>query len=35
VIGEGKPGPITKQLQHDFLDIVKHGNDPFGWLTHF
>jgi len=35
VIGDGKPGPITKQLQHDFLDIVKHGNDPFGWLTHF
>ncbi|MCY4224192.1 MAG: branched-chain amino acid transaminase [Bacteroidetes bacterium] len=35
VIGDGKPGPITKQLQHDFLDIVKHGNDHFGWLTHF
>ena len=35
VIGNGKPGSITKKLQSDFLEIVKHGNDSFGWLTHF
>jgi len=35
VIGDGKPGPITKKLQNDFLDVVQNGNDPFGWLTHF
>jgi branched-chain amino acid aminotransferase len=34
-IGGGKPGPITKQLQSQFLDIV-HGRvpDTYGWLTH-
>ncbi len=32
-IGEGKRGPITKKLQAAFLDVIKEGNDPFGWLT--
>jgi branched-chain amino acid aminotransferase len=34
-IGKGKPGPITLQVQKDFLDIV-HGRaeDTFGWLTY-
>lgn len=34
-IGAGKPGPITLQVQKDFLDIV-HGRaeDTFGWLTY-
>jgi branched-chain amino acid aminotransferase len=34
-IGGGKPGPVTKQLQAQFLDIV-HGRvpDTHGWLTH-
>ncbi len=34
-IGQGKVGPITKDLQTRFLDIV-HGRAPdeHGWLTH-
>lgn len=31
-IGEGKPGPITKELQKRFFDVVENGNDPHGWL---
>ncbi|MCK9418242.1 MAG: branched-chain amino acid transaminase [Nitrospirae bacterium] len=33
-IGEGKPGPVTKELQAAFFDIV-HGRDNrhAGWLT--
>ncbi len=33
-IGEGKPGPITQTLQHDFFKIVR-GEDPTyaNWLT--
>jgi branched-chain amino acid aminotransferase len=33
-VGNGKMGPISKQLQKAFLDIV-HGRtkDRFGWLT--
>jgi branched-chain amino acid aminotransferase len=33
-VGAGKPGPVTKRLQKDFLDLV-HGRaeDTFGWLT--
>lgn len=31
-IGEGKIGPITKELQKRFFDIVENGNDPYGWL---
>ncbi len=32
-IGAGKRGPITEKLQAAFFDIVKGGNDPYGWLT--
>jgi len=31
-IGEGKPGPITKEVQRRFFDVVHNGNDPHGWL---
>ena len=33
IIGKGKRGPVTHKLQETFLDIVKRGNDPYGWLT--
>lgn len=33
VIGEGRRGEITTKLQDAFFDIVKKGNDPYGWLT--
>ena len=33
VIGEGRRGPITHELQDAFFDIVRQGNDPYGWLT--
>lgn len=33
VIGSGRCGPITRDLQAAFFDIVHHGNDPYGWLT--
>ncbi|HUF07867.1 MAG TPA: branched-chain amino acid transaminase [Rhodothermales bacterium] len=32
-IGSGSRGPITKELQDAFFDVVKAGNDPYGWLT--
>jgi branched-chain amino acid aminotransferase len=32
-VGQGKPGPITKQLQQAFFDVVKNGNDKYDWLT--
>jgi len=32
-IGEGKPGPITKDLQRAFFDVVKEGNDKHSWLN--
>ncbi len=32
VIGAGKPGPVTQDLQKRFFDIVHNGNDPCGWL---
>jgi branched-chain amino acid aminotransferase len=33
-VGEGKPGPITKAIQEQFLGIA-HGTikDRYGWLT--
>lgn len=31
-IGNGKPGPITKEAQEYFFDIVQNGNDKHGWL---
>lgn len=32
-IGSGQRGPITKELQDAFYDVVREGNDPYGWLT--
>lgn len=32
-VGEGKPGPITKEIQKAFFDIVRDGNDKYNWLT--
>ncbi len=32
-VGEGKPGPITRQLQKRFMQIVEEGSDPHGWLN--
>jgi len=32
-IGEGKPGPVTKDLQRAFFDVVQNGNDKHNWLT--
>ncbi|MFQ5570285.1 MAG: branched-chain amino acid transaminase [Rhodothermales bacterium] len=32
-VGEGRRGPITKELQDAFFDVVHRGNDPHGWLT--
>jgi branched-chain amino acid aminotransferase len=31
-INDGKPGPITKDVQKGFFDVVKNGNDSHGWL---
>lgn len=32
-IGEGKPGPVTKDLQKAFFDVVHNGNDKYHWLS--
>lgn len=32
-IGTGERGPITEELQEAFFDVVRNGNDPYGWLT--
>ncbi|MBI3004104.1 MAG: branched-chain amino acid transaminase [Ignavibacteriales bacterium] len=32
-IGEGKPGPVTKELQKAFFDVVQNGNDKHDWLN--
>jgi branched-chain amino acid aminotransferase len=35
VVGTGKPGKITQQLQQRFLDVAQgKADDPHGWLTH-
>jgi len=31
-ISDGKPGPITRDVQKGFFDVVKNGNDSHGWL---
>ena len=31
-IGSGKPGPITKEVQTKFFDVVHNAKDSFGWL---
>ena len=33
IIGKGSKGKATSQLQEAFFDIVKNGNDKYGWLT--
>lgn len=33
LVGEGKPGPVTKELQKAFFDVVRNGNDKYQWLT--
>lgn len=34
-VGKGRPGPITQQLQKQFLDVVNgRAADSHGWLTH-
>lgn len=33
MVGEGRRGPITAELQEAFFDVVRNGNDPHGWLT--
>ena len=33
VVGSGKRGPITLELQEAFFDIIQDGNDPHSWLT--
>ncbi|MBI5344675.1 MAG: branched-chain-amino-acid transaminase, partial [Deltaproteobacteria bacterium] len=34
-IGHGRPGPITKDIQATFFDVVKGGNSGYGeWLTY-
>jgi branched-chain amino acid aminotransferase len=33
VIGEGRRGAITKELQDALFDVLHRGKDPYGWLT--
>ncbi len=33
LVGSGKPGPITKELQSAFFDVVKNANDKYQWLN--
>lgn len=33
VVGAGRRGPITAELQEAFFDVIRGGNDPHGWLT--
>jgi branched-chain amino acid aminotransferase len=33
-VGDGKPGPITRDLQKRFFDIVKNAKDPHKWLKY-
>lgn len=33
-IGTGEPGPITKETQSRFFDVVHNGNDAHGWLKY-
>jgi len=35
IIGDGKPGPVTRELQAAFFDIVKGKNSEYGeWLDY-
>lgn len=33
IVGEGKPGPVTRSLQEAFFDIVHNANDKYNWLN--
>jgi branched-chain amino acid aminotransferase len=33
IVGDGKPGKVTKQLQDAFFEITNNGKDKFRWLT--
>ncbi len=34
IIGEGKAGPVTKEIQKTFFDIIEgRREDKYGWLT--
>lgn len=33
VVGTGSIGPVTKQIQTAFFDVVHNGNDKYNWLT--
>jgi branched-chain amino acid aminotransferase len=33
VVGDGKPGPVTRSLQKAFFDIVRNANDKYSWLN--
>ncbi|MGB2869747.1 MAG: branched-chain amino acid transaminase [Bacteroidota bacterium] len=32
-VGEGKPGPVTKDVQTAFFDVVKNAKDKYHWLN--
>lgn len=32
-VGNGKPGPVTRQMQDKFFKIVRNGEDEHDWLT--
>jgi branched-chain amino acid aminotransferase len=32
-IGPGERGPVTKELQDAFFEVVRGGADPHDWLT--
>jgi branched-chain amino acid aminotransferase len=32
-VGDGKPGPITREMQKRFFKVVKDGEDKHDWLT--
>lgn len=32
LVGQGKPGPMTKKLQEMFFNVVHDANDKYGWL---
>ncbi len=33
MVGDGKPGPVTRELQKRFMKVVQDGKDPHGWLS--
>jgi branched-chain amino acid aminotransferase len=32
-VGSGKTGPVTRQLQQKYFDVIHQGQDNRGWLT--